>query len=189
MFSGMANWRIREAEEEGEPFKLRLRPRTTFSPDEAARVAGVDRATFHSWLARKYIRVESRGQGRARKLTFEQVIQIAVASELNHNLGVSIAAAAEMAAVVKLPIADRGDFLVAGNISHSIVVHQEPGQSLDSVIAAGIGSLKPRILPSRSSCVVIDVSRVAARTRYLLDHPDHKWPLDDPADEWPWDSE
>jgi DNA-binding transcriptional MerR regulator len=65
----------------------------TWGPAEVATAIGVERATLHSWLARRYVDVPSSGTGRPRTFTFEMVVRLAAIAELvRHNVPVGKAA-------------------------------------------------------------------------------------------------
>lgn len=57
----------------------------TFGPAEVCRVIGVPRATLHSWLARRYIPVESSGTGTERQFSFEQVVWLTIIADMSCN--------------------------------------------------------------------------------------------------------
>src|SRR3954468_13094693 len=95
----------------------------SFGPEAVCRAAGISRDIFNSWLARKYVAVRSRGAGRARQFTFEQVVRIAVMSELAWKFAIRVASAAQWSDKVRLPIADDGDFLFVADQGIATVLH------------------------------------------------------------------
>jgi hypothetical protein len=68
----------------------------TYGPQEVCDAAGVSRATFHSWVARKYLPLPpGPGMGRERRFSASEAILVAVAAELT-KLGLSIGVAARV---------------------------------------------------------------------------------------------
>jgi hypothetical protein len=142
-----------------------------FEPEAVLRAAGISRNVFNSWLARRHLDVRSRGAGRVRKFTFDQVVRIAVTNELTRKFWIRIQSASYWTDQVRLPIADAGDFLLVADLSTAIAVHLDPGDSIDHVVAAA--GLTPE---QRFSWIMVDISRIAARVRHVLLNPDEPGP-------------
>jgi hypothetical protein len=163
-----------------------------FGPEAACRATGLSRDVFTSWLTRKYVDVRSRGVGRARRFTFEQVVRVAVTSELANKFSIRVAAAAQWSDKVRLPIADDGDFLLVKDQIDAIVVHLNPGESIDHAIHAihaiaessGDSFLQLMLMDfDRISWIMVDISKIAARVRRVLSNPD------DPGPSYDWGSD
>lgn len=60
---------------------------------EVAEAIGVPRPALHAWLLRGHVVVPSEGQGRARRFSFDAVVELAMIAELT-RLGMTISAAA-----------------------------------------------------------------------------------------------
>lgn len=77
-----------------------------FGPAEVAAAIGVKRATLHSWMARRYIEIESQGRGVAREFSLAQVVCLGAMAAMTRR-GFDIGAAVEIWHSVK------EDFLAA----------------------------------------------------------------------------
>lgn len=75
----------------------------TFGPAEVCAAAGVPRATFHSWVARRYFPLPpSAGAGRERRFSLTNAVRVAIVAELT-RIGVSIGVAANAARLFQEP--------------------------------------------------------------------------------------
>jgi hypothetical protein len=135
---------------------------TTFGPAEVCEAAGVPRATFHSWLARKYISdAPGPGAGRERRFTLIEAIRIAVIAELN-RFGVPVSTAAGYCRRIS------GDYSTDPTV---MILGRE--QSSTAMAAMNIVPIKQlgeigKLIGQIPFLLVIDLSRIAADTKKAL---------------------
>lgn len=84
-----------------------------FGPAEVAHAARIPRATFHSWMARRYLPSGSPGRGKAREFSLIDALRIGAMVQMT-RVGISVAQAADFtAAIEELP--EPGDYLLASS--------------------------------------------------------------------------
>jgi hypothetical protein len=71
-----------------------------FGPAEVAVAIGVKRATLHSWMARRYIEIESQGAGVAREFSMGQVVYLGAIAAMTKR-GIEISAALDILDPIK----------------------------------------------------------------------------------------
>jgi hypothetical protein len=71
-----------------------------FGARDVERATNMPRDTVHTWIKRRYVEVPSEGQGKSRRFTFGDVIELATLAELT-RAGLTISAAAVALASVR----------------------------------------------------------------------------------------
>lgn len=145
--------------------------RANYGAAEVCLAAGVPRATFHSWVARKYItQAPGPGMGVAREYTLMEAIRIAAVAELN-RLGVPVSLAAGYCAHISSDYADVRTIIVLGPprkggrgarkslIPTMNIVSFDQTRDLDK----WLGQMR--------CLTILDLTRVAADTKRTLNDP------------------
>jgi hypothetical protein len=137
-----------------------------FSPAEVAHAAGVQRLTFHSWLARKYIPdAPAPGIGRSREFTLLEAIRICAMADLN-RLGIPVSTAAGYCAHISGDYAAERTVMILGHKSSG----RSPVRTMDIVAADQIKDVG-KLLDLMPYFAMIDLTAVAARTAQVLNDP------------------
>ena len=132
-----------------------------YGPADVCEAIGIERGTFHSWLARRYVDVASQGAGRARRFDFGQVVLWGAIAEL-HRHGMPVGSAADHLKKVQRR------FLQA--------VHNQSGRDMILTISAegpsvGDKRIQPHII---SDLDLVDVAGHQQRvTTYTVMHIDN----------------
>jgi hypothetical protein len=131
----------------------------TFGPAEVCAAAGVPRATFHSWLSRKYISdAPGPGMGRERRFTLIEAIRIAVIAELN-RFGVPVGTAAGYCRRIS------GDYSTEPTVM--ILGREQTMAAMDIVPIKQLGEIG-KLIGQVPFLLVIDLTRIAANTQKAL---------------------
>jgi hypothetical protein len=137
-----------------------------FSPAEVAHAACVQRLTFHSWLARKYIPdAPAPGIGRSREFTLIEAIRICAMADLN-RLGIPVSTAAGYCAHISGEYAAERTVMILGHKSKS----RAGVRTMDIVAVDQIKDVG-KLLDLMPYFVMIDLTAVAARTKRVLNDP------------------
>jgi hypothetical protein len=154
----------------------------TYGPQEVCDAAGVARATFHSWVARKYLPLPpAPGAGRERRFSVRDAVRIAVVVELT-RLGVSIGIAGRISGNITDRHIERENEITWALIMASSAAYPArasepawPGFAIHQLRApADVEEVIYRIVPGgkASSYVMVDLTAVAKRTVAALDNPE-----------------